>query len=192
MWLVDADGRRYLDFTAGIGVTSTGPLPPRGWWRRRRARPASCSSSGRARDGAAPGAPRPWPRTPRRTAGPGHRSVFTANSGAEAVEAAVRLRRAQATGRHRRRGVPGWRSSGRTDGAVADVHVEARRSAPGCSPVGRRMAVVAGFPTGPRDGRRGRRRRVRPRVPSIAPVGHPDHGAEARDGGDRRRARCSA
>ena len=28
MWLFDADDRRYLDFTAGIGVTSTGHCHP--------------------------------------------------------------------------------------------------------------------------------------------------------------------
>ena len=27
-WLVDTDGRRYLDFTSGIGVTSTGHCHP--------------------------------------------------------------------------------------------------------------------------------------------------------------------
>ena len=27
-WVTTADGTEYLDFSAGIAVTSTGPLPP--------------------------------------------------------------------------------------------------------------------------------------------------------------------
>jgi 4-aminobutyrate aminotransferase len=40
IYLYDAAGRRYTDFTSGIGVTNTGHSHPR-WCRRSRSRPAS-------------------------------------------------------------------------------------------------------------------------------------------------------
>ena len=42
--LYDTAGRRYLDFTCGIGVTNTGHCHPRSW-RPSRTRPAGCSTA---------------------------------------------------------------------------------------------------------------------------------------------------
>ncbi|MAG68516.1 MAG: aspartate aminotransferase family protein, partial [Pseudomonadales bacterium] len=94
-WLIDTDGRRYLDFTSGIGVTSTGHCHP------------TVVAAAQAQVGRVIHAQyttvahRPMleltdalaERMPE-----GIDSVAFANSGSESVEAALRLAR-QATGR---------------------------------------------------------------------------------------------
>ncbi len=93
-WLLDAQGRRYLDFTAGIGVTSTGHCHPAVVEAIQRQ--AAELIHGQVTTVM-------HPRLDEMTdalcdALPGFGSVFVANSGSEAVEAAVRLAR-HATGR---------------------------------------------------------------------------------------------
>ncbi len=94
-WLVDMDGRRYLDYSAGIGVTSTGHAHPR-------VVEAIASQASRLIHGQQnivyhePGL-----RLHERLAGllaDGPWQIFLANSGAEAIEAAVKVARV-ATGR---------------------------------------------------------------------------------------------
>jgi 4-aminobutyrate aminotransferase len=91
----DEDGRRYVDFTAGIGVTSTGHCHPR------------VVEAARAQTGRIIHAQyttvmhRPLLTLVERLGGvlpPGLDQLFFVNSGSEAVEAALRLAR-QATGR---------------------------------------------------------------------------------------------
>jgi 4-aminobutyrate aminotransferase len=95
VYLFGEDGRRYLDFTAGIGVTSTGHCHPR-------VVDAVREQAGRLIHGQYTTVlHRPLLRLTERLgevlpAGLG--SLFFANSGSEAVEAALRLAR-QATGR---------------------------------------------------------------------------------------------
>jgi 4-aminobutyrate aminotransferase len=93
-WLVADDGRRYLDFTAGIGVTSTGHCHPRVVEAVRRQAGELLHGQyttvlhpalGELAEALAARAPH-------------HGSAFFANSGSEAVEAALRLAR-HATGR---------------------------------------------------------------------------------------------
>ncbi len=95
VWLIDSEGRRYLDFTAGIGVTSTGHCHPtvvaaaqeqtgrliHAQYTTVRHRPLLALSDRLAN-----------------LAPEGLDSVAFANAGTESVEAAVRLAR-QATGR---------------------------------------------------------------------------------------------
>ncbi|MCD9625311.1 aspartate aminotransferase family protein [Rhabdothermincola salaria] len=93
-WLVDADGHRHLDFTAGIGVTSTGHCHPR-------VVEAIRHQAGELIHGQVTTVMHP--RLDELSdalcaALPGFGSVFVANSGSEAVEAALRLAR-HATGR---------------------------------------------------------------------------------------------
>ena len=94
-YLYDTDGRRYLDFTAGIGVTSTGHCHPR-------VVEAAREQIGSLIHGQYTTVMhRPLLRLTERLADvlPSHLdSLFFANSGSEAVEAALRLSR-QATGR---------------------------------------------------------------------------------------------
>lgn len=95
VYLFDADDRRYLDFTAGIGVTSTGHCHPR-------VVAAAQEQVGRLIHGQYTTVMhRPLLELTERlgTVLPeGLDSLFFANSGSEAVEAALRLAR-QATGR---------------------------------------------------------------------------------------------
>ena len=94
-WLITRDGQRYLDYTSGIGVTNTGH-----------------AASTRGRRGGGPGGKllhgqqnilyhepglRLYERLPALLPG-GPYQAFLSNSGAEAVEAAVKLARV-ATGR---------------------------------------------------------------------------------------------
>ena len=93
-WLVGADGRRYLDFTAGIGVTSTGHCHPA-------VVDAIQRQAGELIHGQVTTVMHP--RLDELSDAlcatlPGFGSVFVANSGSEAVEASVRLAR-HATGR---------------------------------------------------------------------------------------------
>ncbi len=68
--LYDEDDRRYLDFTAGIGVTSTGSLPPAGG--RSRAATGRHADPCAVHDGAAPPTAYPGRAAGRRAAaGPG-------------------------------------------------------------------------------------------------------------------------
>ncbi|MEU1985686.1 aminotransferase class III-fold pyridoxal phosphate-dependent enzyme [Nocardia sp. NPDC019395] len=94
-YLYDVDGRRYLDFTAGIGVTSTGHCHPK-------VVAAAQAQVGKLIHGQYTTVMhRPMLELTERlgTVLPeGLDSVFYANSGSEAVEAALRLAR-QATGR---------------------------------------------------------------------------------------------
>src|SRR5690606_28887235 len=95
VYVYDLDGRRYLDFTAGIGVTSTGHCHPR-------VVAAAQEQVGRLIHGQYTTVMhRPLLELTERLADvlpPGLDSLFFANSGSEAVEAALRLAR-QATGR---------------------------------------------------------------------------------------------
>ena len=93
-WLEDAEGHRALDFTAGIGVTSTGHCHPR-------VVEAIREQAGQLIHGQVTTVMHP--RLDELgdalcEALPGYGSVFVSNSGSEAVEAAVRLAR-HATGR---------------------------------------------------------------------------------------------
>ncbi|WP_068277324.1 aspartate aminotransferase family protein [Aldersonia kunmingensis] len=94
-WIYGVDGRRYLDFTTGIGVTSTGHCHPR------------VVEAARAQVGSIIHAQyttvlhRPLLELTDKLGEvlpPGLDSVFYANSGSEAVEASIRLAR-MATGR---------------------------------------------------------------------------------------------
>ncbi len=94
-WVQGTDGRRYLDFTAGIGVTSTGHCHPR------------VVEAARTQVGKVIHAQYTTVMHPPlleltdklgEVLPPGIDSVFYANSGSEAVEAAMRLAR-MATGR---------------------------------------------------------------------------------------------
>ena len=94
VWLYDADDRRHLDFTAGIGVTSTGHCHPRVVEAIQQQ--ASQLIHGQVTTIM-------HPRLDELSdalceALPGYGSVFVSNSGSEAVEAAIRLAR-HATGR---------------------------------------------------------------------------------------------
>ncbi|MEV0107338.1 aminotransferase class III-fold pyridoxal phosphate-dependent enzyme [Nocardia sp. NPDC050799] len=94
-YLYDVDGRRFLDFTAGIGVTSTGHCHPR-------VVAAAQEQVGKLIHGQYTTVMhRPMLELTERLGSvlpAGLDSVFYANSGSEAVEAALRLAR-QATGR---------------------------------------------------------------------------------------------
>ena len=94
VWLDDAEGRRHLDFTAGIGVTSTGHCHPA-------VVEAIRQQAGELIHGQVTTVMHP--RLDELSdalcaALPGYGSVFVSNSGSEAVESAVRLAR-HATGR---------------------------------------------------------------------------------------------
>ncbi|HWP34907.1 MAG TPA: acetyl ornithine aminotransferase family protein [Thermodesulfobacteriota bacterium] len=129
MYVYDLDGRRYLDFTAGIAVTATGHCHPAVVAAIERQARTLIHMSGSdfcyapqvelARR-LAEVAPGPWPKR-----------VFFANSGAEAVEAAIKLAR-YATGRPRFLAFHGA-FHGRTFGALslsASKAVHTRRFAP--------------------------------------------------------------
>ena len=94
-WLITADGQRYLDYTSGIGVTNTGHAHPR-------VAAAVAAQAHKLLHGQQnilyhePGL-RLYERLPRLLPG-GPYQAFLSNSGAEAVEAAVKLARV-ATGR---------------------------------------------------------------------------------------------
>ncbi|MGV9669561.1 aspartate aminotransferase family protein [Gordonia sp. NPDC003504] len=94
-WIHGTDGRDYLDFTTGIGVTSTGHCHP----RVVAAAQAQCAKVIHAQYTTVMHTP--LLELTERLGGvlpPGLDSVFYANSGSEAVEASVRLAR-MATGR---------------------------------------------------------------------------------------------
>ncbi|ADD41612.1 aspartate aminotransferase family protein [Stackebrandtia nassauensis] len=95
VYLFDSDGRRYLDFTAGIGVTSTGHCHPK-------VVQAAQEQVGKLIHGQYTTVMhQPMLELTRRLGEvlpPGLDSLFYSNSGSEAVEAALRLSR-QATGR---------------------------------------------------------------------------------------------
>lgn len=94
-WLVTSDGQRYLDYSSGIGVTNTGHAHPR-------VAAAIAEQAGRLLHGQQnivyhEAGLRLHARLARRAPAPDW-GVFLANSGAEAIEAAVKLARV-ATGR---------------------------------------------------------------------------------------------
>ena len=95
VYLYDADGRRYLDFTAGIGVTSTGHCHPKVVEATQRQVATIVHAQTTT-------VMHPWLlQLSDRLAGklpPGIDSLFFSNAGTEAVEAALRLVR-HATGR---------------------------------------------------------------------------------------------
>ena len=115
------DGTEYLDFTSGIAVTSTGPLPPAGGRRDPGAGGALHPRPGQRATATTcwPSWPTAWP--PSRPAGID--TFFFANSGAEATEAAVKLAK-QATGRPNvdrvRRQLPRPHAPGHGDDDVED------------------------------------------------------------------------
>jgi 4-aminobutyrate aminotransferase len=94
-WLIDTDGRRYLDYSSGIGVTNTGHAHPR-VVAAVQAQVAKLLHGQQNIMFHEPGL-RLHDRLRRVLPGDGW-GVFLSNSGAEAVEAAVKLARA-ATGR---------------------------------------------------------------------------------------------
>ncbi|MFC0040213.1 aspartate aminotransferase family protein [Actinomadura rayongensis] len=112
--LYDADGRRYLDFTAGIGVTSTGHCHPRVVAAAREQ--VGTLIHGQYTTVLHPGLLRLTERLGD-VLPSGLDSVFYLNSGSEAVEAAVRLAR-HATGRQNLVAFQGS-FHGRTMGAAA-------------------------------------------------------------------------
>lgn len=94
MWLFDAAGRRYLDFTAGIGVTSTGHCHPEVVAAVQQQ--AATLIHGQFTTVRHPGLDAVAEALAATL--PDHGSIALANSGAEAVEAAIKLVR-HATGR---------------------------------------------------------------------------------------------
>ena len=94
----DVDGNRYLDFAAGIAVAATGHCHPEVVAAIRR-RPSASSTCARPTSST-----RTWSTLAeglaRRAPGPGPWRVFFANSGAEVVEAAIKLARLR-TGRQK-------------------------------------------------------------------------------------------
>ncbi|HEX5405370.1 MAG TPA: aminotransferase class III-fold pyridoxal phosphate-dependent enzyme [Pseudonocardiaceae bacterium] len=139
VYLYDGDGRRYLDFTAGIGVTSTGHCHPR------------VVAAARAQVGTLIHGQyttvmhNPLLRLTERLGDvlpAGVDSVFYLNSGSEAVEAAVRLAR-HATGRQN---IVVFQGSfhGRTMGAAA-LTTSATKFRAGVGPVMPGVAI-APFP----------------------------------------------
>ena len=94
-WLITPDGDRYLDYTSGIGVTNTGHAHPR-------VVAAIQAQAAKLLHGQQnimyPRARAAAVRTPGRLLPGGPWQAFLSNSGAEAVEAAVKLARV-ATGR---------------------------------------------------------------------------------------------
>ena len=95
-WLVTPDGRRYLDYTCGIAVTNTGHAHPRvvSAIAEQAARVIHAQQNIVYHD---PGL-QLHERLPRRFPGGAEAGLFLSNSGAEAVEAAVKLAKV-ATGR---------------------------------------------------------------------------------------------
>lgn len=114
-WLVATDGERYLDYTSGIGVTSTGHAHPR-------VVAAIADQASRVIHAQQnivfhqPGL-RLHERLPRYFPGGTDAAVFLSNSGAEAVEAAVKLAKAAT----RRSALVAFRGGfhGRTHAAMA-------------------------------------------------------------------------
>jgi 4-aminobutyrate aminotransferase len=94
----DMDGNRFLDFTAGIAVTNVGHSHPRvvGAIRKQAGRLVHMSGT----DFYYTPQVRLAERLARRSAGPEPKRVFFTNSGAEAIEAALKLARRH-TGRNR-------------------------------------------------------------------------------------------
>jgi 4-aminobutyrate aminotransferase len=139
VYLYDEDGRRYLDFTAGIGVTSTGHCHPR-------VVAAAQAQVGTLIHGQYTTVMhRPLLRLTERLGDvlpTGLDSVFYLNSGSEAVEAAVRLAR-HATGRQN---IVVFQGSfhGRTMGAAA-LTTSATKFRAGVGPVMPGVAI-APFP----------------------------------------------
>jgi hypothetical protein len=93
-WVTTTDGDRYLDFSGGIAVTSTGHSHP-GCGGDRRAGATVRARPGQRLHPRSPAAPR---RTLAEISPEGIDTFFYANSGAEITEAAVKLAK-QATGR---------------------------------------------------------------------------------------------
>lgn len=144
--LTDVSGRTYLDFTSGIGVTSTGHCHPR-------VVAAAQEQVGRLIHGQYAivihdRLPLLMDRLARHTP-VGMESFFFANSGAEAVEAAVRLARNVT----RRQNVIVFQGSfhGRTIGSVALTTSGARFRTPVSGPLPSGV-VVAPFPSAFRYG----------------------------------------
>ena len=91
-YLYDAEGERYLDFLSGFGVFALGrshPAVKRGAARRARRRPAQPGPDGLRAAARAAGRGSWWRRSH-----PGIERVFFSNSGAEAVESAIKFARA--------------------------------------------------------------------------------------------------
>ncbi len=98
IWVKDPDGNMFLDFTAGIAVTSTGHCHPRvlAAIRRQAAKLLHMSGTDFYYDVQV----RLAEKLARLAPGKGKKRVFFTNSGAEAVEAAIKLAR-YATGREK-------------------------------------------------------------------------------------------
>ena len=181
-WLVTTDGERYLDYTSGIGVTNTGHAHPR-VVAAVQAQAAKLlhgqqnivyhEAGLRLYDRLAhllPGGP--W-------------SAFLSNSGAEAVEAAVKLARV-ATGRPVIIGLPLRlpRAHGNAMALTAakDVYRGAFEPLPG-SDLPHRLPVLL-----PRAGRRPRPGRLHLRLGGAAGPAVPPDGVPRQGGGDHRGA----
>ena len=94
-YLIDGEGRRYLDFTCGIGVTNTGHAHPR-WSRPSRTKRHCCCTD--RRTWSSTNRCSTWRRRCMRSFLHLSNSFFFTNSGAEVIEGAVKLAR-QATKR---------------------------------------------------------------------------------------------
>ena len=148
-WVWDVDGKRYLDLRRRHRRQRARPRPPRaGRGRVEAGRPAGArlellhhGAAGRARRAAAR-------RSPARPPGS---TVFFCNSGAEAIEAAIKL--ARRTGRT---GIVAAEGAfhGRTTGALALTHKPAYRE-----PFEPLIPGVTHVPYGDVDALRGRRHR---------------------------------
>ncbi|MHB8189977.1 MAG: aspartate aminotransferase family protein [Ferrimicrobium sp.] len=122
VWLIDRDGRRYLDFLAGIAVVSLGHANPR-------VTKALCDQAAKlvhcsnlfANEHCEPAA-----RAITELFGPEAHRVFFTNSGAEANEAAIKLVRKARPGRP---GIVSFENSfhGRTLGALSATHQPAKQ-----------------------------------------------------------------
>lgn len=138
-WIVGTDGERYLDFTSGIGVTSTGHCHPR-------VVEAARAQVGKVIHAQATTVMHPPLLELSEKLGDflpaGLDSVFYANSGAEAVEASLRLAR-MATGRPNIIAFQGG-FHGRTV-ATASITSAATKFRTGFSPL-MAGAVIAPFP----------------------------------------------
>ena len=132
-WLTAADGTRYLDFAAGIAVVGARPRATR---RRSPPRTRSSTGSGTSRTSTGPSR---WPQLADLLSERfGGAQAFFCNSGAEAIEAAIKYAR-KATGKP---GIVALEDSfhGRTLGALSATGQPAKRRRVRAARPGRRRS----------------------------------------------------